>query len=80
MKNLNKKEINIACNLIQSISQNISDERAAKFGYDILRGLQRGNVKERLKSWEDYYIQYKNGEKSFSEEQRDGIWVPAISL
>lgn len=72
----------VFCNyakLIRKIAQEISDERAAKCGYDLMLGLAAGNSEDRAKAWETYLVDLKNN-NSTCDEERDGVWVPAIPV
>lgn len=40
---ISKNAIEVASSLAQSIAVNISDERSAKFGYDMMNGIISGN-------------------------------------
>ena len=70
--------INAASSLAASISVNIDDERAAKFGYDMMKGIVSGNYVKRLNAWIDWYNNYMQGNTDSVDEERDGVWVPAI--
>lgn len=65
--------------LIKKVAQEVNDERASKCGYDLMMGLQKGNHKDRAKAWERYLVEVKNNE-GHCDEERDGVWVPAIPL
>lgn len=65
--------------LIQKVSQEISDERGSKCGYDLMMGLVAGNHGDRAKAWEDYLEQHKT-KQGHTDTERDGVWVPAIPL
>lgn len=64
---------------IQQIALQCGDERAAKAGYDLFGGLITRNALARLKAWQAYLVADKEG-GALAEEERDGVWVPAISL
>lgn len=64
--------------LIQKVALEFGDERAAKCGYDLFNGMANGTIKKRIKAWENYLREGKNG--SHTDEQRDGVWVPAVFI
>lgn len=76
--------------LLSQIAQNVSDERAAKFGYDILNGIAEGNVIDRYEAWVDWWKprqkhleQHGNLTNFVIDEcdaERNGVWVPAIPM
>lgn len=63
--------------LVRTIAQAINDERASKCGYDLLMGLESGNVEDRFTAWERYLDEHKNNQPH-TDAERDGVWVPAI--
>ena len=73
-----KDAVEVASQLAQSIAVNISDERSAKFGYDMMKGIISGNYIKRLNAWIDWYNNYMEGNRDSVDEERDGVWVPAI--
>lgn len=75
---ISKEAIEVASKLAQSIAVNISDERSAKFGYDMMKGMIFGNYVKRLNAWIGWYNNYMQGDTDSVEEERDGVWVPAI--
>lgn len=75
---INKEAIDAASKLAQSIAVNVSDERSAKFGYDMMKGIISGNYIKRLNAWIDWYNNYMEGNRDSVDEERDGVWVPAI--
>ncbi len=79
-ENITREHTNIASSLSRSIAFNISDERSSKFGYDMLCGLSEGNFLDRLNAWIDWYNNWLQGDTSSVDEERDGVWVPAIPL
>lgn len=66
--------------LVKKIAMTVSDERSSKCGYDLLMGLQKGDVDKRLKAWEEFLADKQAGKSDFVDEERDGVWVPAIPL
>lgn len=75
---ISKEAIEVASKLAQSIAVNISDERSAKFGYDMMKGIISGNYVKRLNAWIEWYNNHMQGDTDSVEEERDGVWVPAI--
>ena len=75
---ISKEAIEVALKLAHSIAVNISDERSTKFGYDMMKGMISGNYVKRLNAWIDWYNNYMEGNQDSVDEERDGIWVPAI--
>jgi hypothetical protein len=75
---ISKDAVEVASKLAQSIAVNISDERAAKFGYDMMKGIISGNYTKRLNAWIEWYNNYMEGNRDSVDEERDGVWVPAI--
>ena len=75
---ISKEAIEVASKLAQSIAVNISDERSAKFGYDMMKGMLSDNYIKRLNAWIDWYNNYMEGNRDSVDEERDGVWVPAI--
>lgn len=73
-----KDAVEVASQLAQSIAVNISDERYAKFGYDMMKGMLSDNYIKRLNAWIDWYNNYMEGNRDSVDEERDGVWVPAI--
>jgi len=73
-----KDAVEVASQLAQSIAVNISDERSAKFGYDMMKGMLSDNYIKRLNAWIDWYNNYMEGNRDSVDEERDGVWVPAI--
>lgn len=73
-----KDAVKVASQLAQSIAVNISDERSAKFGYDMMKGMLSDNYIKRLNAWIDWYNNYMEGNRDSVDEERDGVWVPAI--
>lgn len=65
--------------IVRRVAQEVGDERASKCGYDLLMGLSEGNAKDRAKAWERYLEEHKTGD-GHTDTERDGVWVPAISL
>lgn len=76
---MNDKELEKYADIIQQIDIEISHERAAKCGYDLINGLIQNNSEERYAAWVNYIKDVKNGNPT-NEEERGGCWVPAISL
>jgi hypothetical protein len=48
--------------IVRRVSQEVNDERAAKCGYDLLKGLERGDAKKRAQAWKRYLQECKDGE------------------
>lgn len=71
MKNIKAKEY---AELIKEVFLEKADKKAAKCGYDLMCGIDEGNADERAKAWRDSL----NGNDN--NEERNGIWVPAIPL
>lgn len=65
--------------IVRRVSQEVNDERAAKCGYDLLKGLERGDAKKRAQAWKRYLQECKDGE-GHTDTERDGVWVPAIPI
>jgi hypothetical protein len=65
--------------LLGDIRLNFNSERASFMGQDIINGIIEGNVGDRLEVWENWYKNAKSN-TSVTEEERNGIWVPAIPL
>lgn len=72
----NKDFLLKAANQLQLIATTISDERASKFGYDMLHGLIEGDADERYDAWIDWMEDPDMG----CDTERNGVWVPAIPL
>ena len=75
---ISRKKFKLYANLIKRVAVEKNDERASKCGYDILMGLagEGKKVKDRVNAWERFLK-----EKTIhTEEERNGVWVPAISL
>ena len=64
--------------LIKNIAQKYGDERASKCGYDLMLGLEYGNIDDREVAWERYLAEEKDS--SHTDEERNGVWVPSIPL
>jgi hypothetical protein len=79
MKTKDKDILEKAAALIKDIQTNLNSARSSSMGYDIIHGMIEGNVDIRLKAWEEWYQSVKNN-KGVVEEERNGIFVPAISL
>ena len=62
-------------NLIKEVAIAKGDERASKCGYDLMCGIDEGNVDERIKAWKKAL----HGEDN-TQQERNGVWVPAIPL
>jgi len=65
--------------LIKRVSEIVGAERAEKCGYDLMMGLDKGDVSDRKKAWERYLEEVKNNESN-TDELRDDVWVPEIPL
>jgi hypothetical protein len=63
--------------LVKKVSQDISEERGSKCGYDLLCGMAEGDVKGRYEAWVRYIKEIENKE-SHTDAERNGVWVPAI--
>jgi hypothetical protein len=63
--------------LTRKIAEEVNDERSSKCGYDLFMGIKTGNVEQRIKAWNRYLVECKNGEAHVSG-WRDDIWVPAL--
>ena len=66
-------------NLVKTVAQNAGDERGAKCGYDLLMGLEQGDVEDRARAWIGW-LRDKNRGDATTETERNGVWVPAIPL
>ena len=66
--------------LVRRVARKVNDERASKCGYDIMMGLSKGDVEDRVEAWEDFLKDYPNGIGCSTQAERDGAWVPAIPL
>jgi len=64
--------------LIRDVARTASEERAAKCGFDLMCGLAAGDSDKRENSWKAYLVNYVKGQSITEEEERDGVWVPAI--
>ena len=76
---ISRKKFKLYANLIKKVAVEKNDERASKCGYDILMGLageDGGKVKDRVKAWERFLTE----KTMHNEEERNGVWVPAIPL
>jgi hypothetical protein len=62
--------------LVKKIDLTLGSERAAKCGYDCLLQWNEGELDKTIKVWELFL---KDG-KCENQQQRHGVWVPAISL
>lgn len=80
MKLANKNKYLNCAELIRYVSQNMGDERGAKCGYDLMIGLNKGDMSDRFFSWKTRLVEVEQGETSFTDAERDGVWVPAIPL
>lgn len=64
--------------VVKHFAVNLKDnETAAKAGYDLLMGLNKGDIDARFKAWVRYIKEVENNEPHV-DSQRDGVWVPAI--
>lgn len=75
---ISAEAIEVASNMAHAIAVNVDDERSAKFGYDMMKGMLSGNYVKRLNAWIDWYNNYMQGNHDSVDEERDGVWVPAI--
>lgn len=62
--------------LIKRVAREKGDERSSKCGYDLFMGIVKGDSKKRYDAWIDYLKEVD----SHTDEERDGVWVPAMSL
>jgi len=62
--------------LIVSVAREKGDERASKLGYDLFMGMVKGDSEKRYDAW----IGYLKEIDDHIDEERDGVWVPAIPL
>lgn len=62
--------------LIARVAREKGDERSSKCGYDLMMGLVKGDSEDRYDAW----IRYLGEKDDHTDEERDGIWVPAIPL
>lgn len=60
--------------LIKRVTKEKGDERASKCGYDLFMGLVKDNINDRHDAW----IRFLGETDDHTDEERDGIWVPAI--
>lgn len=65
--------------LVAFIAAYTGEERASKCGYDLLRGIEKGNAEDRYQAWICYIKEIKNKE-GHTDTERDGVWVPAIPV
>ena len=77
---VSKDALTVSISLAQEIAINVSDERSAKFGYDIMNGIIQGNHVDRLNAWIEWYNNYMQGNRDSVDEERNGVWVPAIPI
>jgi len=76
---ISKKKLKIIKRAIEKVSKESSDERGSKCGYDLVGGILAGDFDGRLKAWERHLGCVARGDTIFTDEERDGIWVPAIN-
>jgi len=65
--------------LIKKVSIEVSFERGAICAHDLLLQWEAGQLKETMKVWEQYIIEYKN-KSCHTSCNRHGAWVPAIPM
>ena len=61
--------------LIKTVALKKGEERGCKCGFDLMMGIHKGDLKKRVEAWEGYLES-----EAWAEEDRDGIWVPAIYI
>jgi hypothetical protein len=77
--NVKKAYLEVALRVSESIAKDIGNERSSKFGYDMLNGIKEGNPIARLNAWIEWYNnQMSSSDNGDTEEERNGIWAPAI--
>jgi len=78
-KMLFAKKFNECAALIREVAQTVNDERASKCGYDLMLALKTDSVDDYMVAWRRYIKEHKSNEPH-NDEQRNGVWVPAIPL
>lgn len=75
---ISRKKFKLYADLIQRVATQKNNERASKCGYDIFMGLagEGKKVKDRVNAWERFLKE----KTMHNEEERNGVWVPAIPL
>ncbi len=76
----NMKKYAECAEIVKRVAMIAGDERSSKCGYDLFMGLEKGDIDKRLKVWMIYIEDKKAGKTDFIDEERDGVWVPAIPL
>ena len=71
-----KKKLKLYANLVARVAREKGNERSSKCGYDLFMGLVEGNINKRFDAWKNYLLE----DDSHNSEERNGIWVPAITL
>ena len=77
LPNVHSKRSGKYANLVKNISAFVSDERGSKCGYDLFMGYKKGDIESRYNAWIRFLGEHRD-KKPHTEEQRDGVWVPAI--
>lgn len=73
------KDLKKYADLVAFVSTYVGDERGSKCGYDLLRGLEKGDAPDRYEAWIGYINEVKKKE-GHTDTERDGVWVPAIPV
>ena len=80
LRKTNKKQIQKYADLIRKVCLEVNDERGSKCGYDLMMGMTKYDANLRAKAWEEFLKEHAGGDNVDSvDEERDGVWVPAIS-
>jgi hypothetical protein len=64
--------------LVKTVALRVSEERAAKCGYDLLMGFEKGDAEKRYQAWRRYLEEVRKNEPH-TDAQRDDVWVPALN-
>lgn len=76
---ISKNKLKLIQRAIKHVSLESSEEKGSKCGYDLIGGILEGNFDKRLKAWERHLGCVHRGDNVFTDEERDGIWVPALN-